>query len=246
MNKTRFYSEIRPMFGKALTDSHVQNISGILEAFEEVGDADLDTLAYCLATVYHETGKTMRPVREGFAKTDAGARRAVANLAAKRGPNSAPSRYGKSAGPYGHAYYGRGYPQLTWLDNYKKASADAGVDLVRDPDAMLIPRISARVLIRGIMKGSWNGSGHGLDYYEGSDEFLDDKEAAEARRTVNVQDKALTIARYHRQFYNALVSASKSLPTQTVVIQDSPGIQKPQNIITRFWNKFNVQQGSRK
>jgi len=202
-DKKRFYDIIRPFFG-SLSQEQVDGMEGIFKAFDEVGDKDVDTLAYALATAYHETGKRMVPVREGFAKTDKGARGAVAKLAAKRGPNSAPAKYGQPAGPYGHVYYGRGHVQLTWHENYKRSSKDAGVDLEKFPDKMLDPTISARVLIKGIMDGRWNGQGKGIDFYEGSDDKLSREEATQARRLVNVQDKALTIAVYFEHFYNAL------------------------------------------
>jgi len=224
-----FYDAVRPMFGGKLTEAQVRGMDGIFKAFRAVGDGDVDTLAYVLATAYHETGRRMIPVREGFASTDAGARKAVANLAAKRGPNSAVAKYSKPAGPYGHVYYGRGHPQLTWIYNYESASADAGVDLVKDPDAMLDPVISARVLIRGVMDGRWNGRGKGIAYYEGDDDFLDDEEAAEARRTVNGKDKAVAIAGYHRKFYDALqlAGAAKSMAMHTTVIAEIPAATAP-------------------
>lgn len=207
-NAGRFFAEVKKsLFGGKLNQGQVDGMNGIIQAMAEVGDGDQDTLAYALATTYHEVGGTMLPVREGFGKTDAESRARVLALARKRGPKSNVAKYSKPAGPYGHVYYGRGYPQLTWLDGYEKSSADAGVDLVKNPDAMLDPRISARVLIRGIMDGRWNGQGKGIDYYEGDDDFLDDAEAAQARRTVNVQDKAKLIAGYHRKFYDALTKA---------------------------------------
>ncbi len=205
-DEKRFFDILRPFFG-GYTQSQVDGINGIIKAFKEVGDGDIDTLAYALATAYHETGKLMVPVREGFAKTDKGAISAVAKLAKARGPNSAPAKYGKPAGPYGHVYYGRGHVQLTWHHNYRNASKDAGVDLEKFPDKMLDPQISARVLIRGIMDGRWNGQGKGIDFYEGEDDKLSREEATQARRLVNVQDKALTIAVYFEHFYNALKSS---------------------------------------
>lgn len=207
MNEAAFYSAVRTSLFGRMSQAQVDGISGIIKAMDEVGDGDRDTLAYALATAFHETGKRMVPVREGFAKTDAGARKAVANLAEKRGPNSAPARYGKPAGPFGQVYYGRGHVQLTWLKNYQNSSADAGVDLVRTPDAMLDPIISARVLIRGIMDGRWNGQGKGIAQYEGADDKLSDTEAEDARRLVNVKDKAKLIAGYYRKFYDALTKA---------------------------------------
>lgn len=228
MNRPSFFSIVRrTLFDGKLSEDQVKGMEGILDAFDEVGDKDQDTLAYALATAYHETGRRMVPVREGFASTDLGARRAVVALAKKRGPKSAVAKYSQPVPPHGHVYYGRGHVQLTWLDNYRASSADAGVDLVENPDAMLDPKISARVLIRGLMDGRWNGKGKGLDYYEGDDEFLSDAEAAEARRTVNVQDKAMLIAGYHRRFYDAL-DAADWMPvddrpaTPVTTPQDSP------------------------
>jgi hypothetical protein len=211
MNRAAFFAALRKresgLFGTSLTQAQVDGISGILDAFGTHGDGRRATLAYALATAYHETGRRMVPVREGFAKTDAGARAAVAKLAKQRGPNSAPARYGVSTPPYGHAYYGRGHVQLTWQDNYKRASVNAGVDLVKNPDAMLDPIISARVLIVGLVLGWWGPNR--LAHYELSDgkPGLSPQEAKEARRTVNVQDKAELIAGYYRAFDAALVAA---------------------------------------
>ena len=208
MNKSLFFAALRArdsgLFGTSLSQGQVDGINGILAAHAQVGDGKADTLAYALATAYHETGRRMMPVREGFATTDAGARRAVNNLAAKRGPNSAVAKYAQPQPPYGHVYYGRGQVQLTWIDNYRRSSADAGVDLVRNPDAMLDPTISARVLIKGLLDGRWNGQGKGLRFY------LDRGDVVQARRTVNILDKAEEIARYHRAFLAALNAAGYS------------------------------------
>jgi len=237
MNEKLFFDSIRrSLFGGELGQSQIDGIKGLFAAFDLVGDRDLDTLAYGLATAFHETGRRMVPVREGFATTDAGARKAVAALARKRGPNSAPAKYGKSAGPHGHAYYGRGHVQLTWLENYRASSADAGVDLVKNPDAMLDPVISARVLFRGLMDGRWNAKGKGLSYYEGDDDFLSDAEAAAARRTVNVQDKATLIAGYHRKFYDALVAAGWKPKASVKGPAAVAGIGAAAVVVWQWWN----------
>lgn len=98
-------------------------------------------------------------------------------------------------------FYGRGHVQLTWEDNYRDSSADAGVDLVKNPDAMLDPVISARVLWKGLLDGRWNGRKLGLRAY------LDNGDIIQARRTVNVLDKAEVIAGYHNQFLKAITAA---------------------------------------
>ena len=222
MNKELFFSTIKSSLFKRLSQSQVDGINGIFSAFDAVGDNDKDTLSYALATAYHETGKRMVPVREGFATTDEGARKAVNKLARQRGPKSAVARYAQPAGPYGHVYYGRGHVQLTWLENYKNSSADAGVDLVKDPDKMLDPVISAKVLVKGLMDGRWSGKRKGLSYYEGGDDFLDNKEAADARATVNGSDKATLIAGYHKQFYDALTAAGWEPKPKSKIITLKP------------------------
>lgn len=209
MDRARFFSAVRlSLFGGKLTTSQVKGMEGILDAFAQVGDGRAKTLGYGMATAFHETGKGMVPMREGCWRnppgTDAQARAAVGALARKLGAGSAPARYVKPLPPYGHVYYGRGLPQLTWGDNYKASSADAGVDLFAEPDAMLDPRISARVLIRGIQDGRWNGLRLGIAHYL-PDAGPDDLQGA--RRTVNVTDKWELIAGYHRKFLAALEGA---------------------------------------
>jgi len=144
MDLTAFFAALRRrtsgVFGTSLSQSQVDGIDGILNAFATHGDGRDKTLAYALATAYHETGARMVPVREGFAKDDACARRLVAKRA-----------YGQPAGRYGHVFYGRGQTQLTWLKNYDASSNDGGYDLVAYPDKMLDPVISARVMIKGLL-----------------------------------------------------------------------------------------------
>jgi hypothetical protein len=197
MDRSKFFAAVRKrasgVFGTSLSQSQVDGINGILDAFSTHGDGRDKTLAYALATAYHETGGRMVPVREGFAKDDASARRIVAKRA-----------YGQPAGKYGHVYYGRGAVQLTWLKNYYASSNDAGYDLVAYPDKMLDPVISARVLIKGLLDGRWNGAGKGIAAYlptNGPDDLKN------ARRTVNVTDKWELIGGYYKAFLSAIQEA---------------------------------------
>lgn len=229
MDRAKLFAGLRTsLFKSGLSQAQVNGIEGVLDAFATHGDGKPDTLAYALATVYHETGRRMVPVREGFASTDAGARAAVNKLAAKRGANSAVAKYAKPQPPHGHVYYGRGYVQLTWLDNYKASSKDAGVDLVAQPDKMLDPVTSARVLIKGLLDGRWNAKRLGLRHY------LDKGNVIEARRTVNVLDKASTIAGYHKQFLAAVSAAGVPVapitpapkPASPPLVPDMPAVNR--------------------
>lgn len=219
MNRAAFFDALRagPLFGGKLTQGQVENIDQILDAFAAVGDGRPQTLAYALATVYGEVGRAMAPVREGFASHDAEARRRVAALARKRGPASAPARYGKPVPPYGHVYYGRGYVQLTWADNYKRSSADAGLDLLADPDRALDPVIAARLLILGLIDGRWNGRAKGIAHY-----LSDRSEDLEgARRTVNITDRWQDFAGFYRAFLPAVEALG---PLSAPVTAPSPAV----------------------
>lgn len=208
MNRAAFYAALRRrgsgVFGTSLSQQQVNGIEGILNAFASHGDGRGKTLAYALATAHHETGGKMVPVREGFARTDAQARARVNRLAEKRGPNSAVAKYARPQPPYGHVYYGRGQVQLTWKRNYERSSADAGVDLVRYPDKVLDPVIGARILIRGLLDGRWNGTGFGIAHYL-PDRGNDDLKGA--RRTVNITDKWQQIGGYYKAFLSAIEEA---------------------------------------
>ena len=74
---------------------------------------------------------------------------------------------------------------------------------------MLDPEISARVLIRGLLDGRWNGSEK-----KGLAAYLPGR-ALEARRTVNGLDRALDVAGYYRSFLVAIQAAggaAKAIP----------------------------------
>lgn len=209
MNRKTFFAALRRrgsgVFGTSLSQSQVTGIEGILDAFQQVGDGRDKTLAYALATAYHETARAMVPIKETVMPyhkdknpSDATVIRRLDNWARKKGRRSniywRPQANGK-------AYFGRGFVQLTWVDNYRRSSGDAGADLVRFPEKMLNPKISARVLVAGLLDGRWNGRGKGVAHYLPSD-GPDDLRGA--RRTVNITDKWQEIGGYYKSFLSAI------------------------------------------
>lgn len=137
-----------------------------------IGDRDL---AYMLATTYHETAFTMAPVSEYGGES-----------------------YLKSK-PY-YPYYGRGYVQLTWLDNYKAQDAklELGGQLVATPDLALDPDLALKILWGGMVDGDFTGKKL-ADYFT-----TDETDFYNARRIVNGTDCASTIAKYAELFLNAI------------------------------------------
>ena len=101
-------------------------------------------LAYLLATALWETAHTMKPVKEAFWLSEAWRKK---NL-----------RY--------YPWYGRGYVQLTWEENYKKAQniLKLGDQLTKNPEKVMEPEVSADILIVG-SKDGWFRKGQTLDKY---------------------------------------------------------------------------------
>ncbi len=180
----------RAPFGGRLSQTQVEGLLAVLSAAETQGIIDDRHTAYILATAFHETGGKMEPVREGFARTDAGARRAVAGR-----------RYARPDAETGHVYYGRGLVQLTWKTNYRKVGEVLGLPLVANPDLMLDPAVSAKALVKGMADGLFTG--RALHDYFGA--TTDDPVGA--RKIVNGTDKASLIAGYHRNFLDSIKAA---------------------------------------
>ncbi|EDQ32369.2 putative chitinase [Hoeflea phototrophica DFL-43] len=210
-----FFDTVRAsLFGGTLSQSAVDNLNIITGYWlEHYRGRPLNQLAYILATVKAEVGANMRPVREGFAKDDADARKKLAHRP-----------YAKSDGPFGHAYYGRGYVQLTHLENYKTQSDKLGIDLVKFPDKALETPIALQILAGGMLAGDFNGKGFGLGHYvnETKQDFVG------ARRTVNIQDRADEIAGYAELFLAALRLANldaigASVPADSPTPVPAPG-----------------------
>jgi len=183
MHRARFYDVIRlPLFHGTLTQSQVDGCEYLLDYAERHEPRlDLRQVAYILATVLHETARTMQPIAE----------------------------YGCGAGyPYGvpdpetgESYFGRGYVQLTWKQNYAYQQAKLGHPLVERPDCALEPACAAAILYEGMCDGDFTGVCVG-DYVNTTK-----CDYTNARRVVNGVDCAEQIAGYAVVFQEALLQA---------------------------------------
>lgn len=199
IDKKIFADKIRPFFGGSIRQPVWAGISDLLDAVEEYGDPNPDYAGYIFGGVRWETGSLMYPVREGFAKTDKGARQVVRH-----------KRYGKPAGPYGLVYYGRGRIQNTWLKNMTKLSKRFGYDLVKDPDHLLDSVFDARVTVVGHHEGIWTGKK--LSHFNKKDGF----DFTNARTIVNSHDHAADIAKMAKDFARAFrLAISEDAPYNT-------------------------------
>lgn len=181
------FSVIRSQFGR-LNQSQVDGFNAILKAINEWGGDAKNPLyvAYILATAWHETARTMKPIEEyGKGK----GRRYGSNIDING------TRYTGLK----HFYYGRGYVQLTWLTNYKNMGKILGVDLVNKPELALDHHTASKIMIYGMLNGSFTGKRLSNYLKKGTLE-----EFKQARRIINGMDKATNIAYQAQAFLQAI------------------------------------------
>lgn len=228
INRKQFYIGYRKYFVNKLTNGQVNGFERILDEWElyvsnlggitkstgwELG-AIMPQLAYILASVYHETGTRMLPVREGYAETDAEVIRIVARMYQQ---GRIKRNYALPDPVTGQSYFGRGPLQLTWKDNYVKADNELGLggELVKNPSLALDPVIGARIAVYGMYEGWFSGhpdADEGVpdrrDLWDYINPATGKKDYFEARRIVNGLDSAGKIAGYATRFEKILTEAS--------------------------------------
>lgn len=184
INRNQFFSAIKTsLFNGRFTQAQVDGIISILDTWEkDYKTLSLPEVAYCLATVYHETDRTMTPIEE-YGKGKG-------------------KRYGKIDPTTGHAYYGRGYVQLTWLRNYALAGTKLGVDLVKHPELALDLKIASKIMFQGMRDGWFTGKKLSDYCHKNPPDFLN------ARRIINGLDRAGIVASYAKRFLEALVHSN--------------------------------------
>lgn len=190
INKANFYKKVRANFG-ALSNGQVLGFEAIINEFEKQKLSDIRWLAYMLATAWHETARTMQPIEEyGKGKT---------------------RPYGKkikhSGRPYtntANLFYGRGFVQLTWYENYELMGRLLKLDLINKPELALVLENAVKIMFEGMLRGS---SSVGDFTGKCLEQYFNEKtnDALGARKIINGNDKAMLIAEHHIKFLNSLV-----------------------------------------
>jgi putative chitinase len=180
INRQFFFDQVRAsLFGGHMSQSQIDGMGAILDYWEnKLAGSDDRWLAYALATTFHETAFTMQPIEE-YGKG--------------KGHD-----YGEPDPQTGKAYYGRGFVQLTWKNNYEKMGDKLGVDLVNNPEDALDLPIATQILFRGMIDGDFTG--RKLEHYfaGNTDDWIN------ARKIINGLDHAGQIAQYGHKFYAAI------------------------------------------
>jgi hypothetical protein len=186
----KFFQAYRQAFG-TLRQSQVDGLESLLTGLDlDNAVNDVRWAAYMLATVKHECADTWQPIEE-YGKG--------------RG-----REYGKpvvvedgQGNSISNVYYGRGYVQLTWKDNYQKIGQALGLgdELMISPEQVLKPDIAYRVMSHGMRHGTFTGAS--LARYIDASHC----DYRNARRIINGLDRCDTIADYARSLQAVLTSA---------------------------------------
>jgi putative chitinase len=181
MGRAQFFDAVRSVMHRgALTRTQVESYTVILDTMAELAVTDLRHRAYVFATAYHEVGPALKPIEE---------------WGKGRG-----RVYGRPAAN-GKVYYGRGYVQLTWEENYRVMGDAIGQPLHQQPELALDPHIAARIMVLGMREGMFTGKSLSDYFTRSRTDWIN------ARRIINRLDRAADIARHARKYLGCLETA---------------------------------------
>lgn len=197
-DRKRFFDGFRERIDATIEQEQVDGLEFLLGRFETDDHwKDVRHIAYALATVFHETAHSFQPVEEGY----------------YLGSRAKVTKFQKTLRYY--PYFGRGYVQLTWPENYETAGEALGIDLIGKPQLALDKNVAFDVLTLGLFRG-WFGNKITTHINDKKTDYV------HARKCVNAMDKAGLIAGYARSFEKILkdsaaasVSNLPSEPAQT-------------------------------
>lgn len=196
-DKAKFFEVCRDgVMGPTLDNDEVSGAETILEA---MAGSPLAYCAYALATAWHETAHSMQPINEF------GGNAYFTRMYDVNGQRPTLARQNGNAYPGdGVLFHGRGYVQLTWRSNYRKAGEKTGYPLEGNPDLAMRPDIAAQIMRSGMEAGWFTGKAF-KDYLPANGpaslgNFLS------ARRIINGTDRADMIAGYAVKFQDALLA----------------------------------------
>ena len=191
LNKQYFFDQSKQvgLFTK-FSQNQVDSLTCILDTWDKSGYTDLRWLAYILATTYHETAYTMLPIEEyGKGRTRPYGKKIKHSGASYSIPDK--------------IYFGRGYVQLTWYENYELMGRLLGVDLLNNPELALTVPVATKIIFEGMTKSAssfGDFTGKCLEMYFSPTV----EDSIGARRIINGKDRAEKIAGHYSKFLNCL------------------------------------------
>lgn len=220
-NREVFFSYIRKApFGNRMSPSQIDGVNRILDYKERYySNINNRWLAYILASVFHETGGRMQPIREAYGTSDKDSIHRLNKAYASGKLPSVKSPYWRTG------YFGRGLIQITHKDNYEKWG------LTSTPEKALEWETSLNIVFEGMIKGKFR-AGKRLDKF--FNEATHNPEGA--RDIVNdPNDKPVLIAQYYNHFLESFKASYKEEKVEEIkeekVLEDSPPSRSPADLI---------------
>lgn len=192
METQNFYDAISSLFPNGISDNQQSGIEALLSGCDLFGVTDQRMRAYILGTCYWETGRTMQPIEE-YGK-------GTGHLYGKM--------FKQNGQPYtslNHIYYGRGFTQNTWFDNYEMLTNQnyakaKGWDFLNNPELLLQVEPSVWATIHCMWNGSYTGVGLKTYFNDARTDYVN------ARKIINGLDQAEKIAGFAQTFATALAA----------------------------------------
>lgn len=187
LNRNFFFQRVRQfLFDGKMTQKQIDGLNAILQYWESNHTKKDDRwLAYILATTHHETGRTFQPLEEwGKGKG--------------RKYGSMIKMSGKSYTLPVKLFYGRGFVQLTWYENYETIGKRLKIDLLNQPELALDLDVATKILVEGMI-GGWFTGRKLADYFNANTESW-----LGARYIINGKDKNQLIMSYALQYYASI------------------------------------------
>jgi hypothetical protein len=113
-------------------------------------------------------------------------------------PSRVAQQLGNTQPGDGLRYRGRGFVQITGRRNYTDWAKRLGLDLIHQPEMATNPAIAAKILVIGMLKGTFTGVALSEFISNTTQDFVN------ARRVVNGLDRSEHIAAISKFYYNAL------------------------------------------
>lgn len=197
MDNKKFFELCRTgIMGPTLDEGEVEGTNTILEA---MAGTPVSYCAYALATAFHETAHTMKPIKE------IGGPKYFFRMYDIQGQRpSVAKRLGNTKPGDGAKYPGMGFVQCTGRGNAEKVQKELGVPCVENPELLMKSEVAAKVMKLGMDEGWFTGKSFKSYLPNGKatkDQFTS------ARRIINGTDKASLIAGYAITFQDYLVKS---------------------------------------
>lgn len=193
INRKFFFDQARnTLFGGSLNTKQVNGLTTILDEWDASYSQNDDRwLAYMLATAHHETGRTMQPIEEwgkGRGLPYGSRLKMTKDRSGKRIPYSDTTEL----------FYGRGFVQLTWYENYALAGKKLHQDFLHNAAGVMEITNSTKIMFLGMTEGWFTGAKLSTFFNPTTEDWKN------ARKIINGLDKWDLIKDHALKYYAAI------------------------------------------